>query len=89
VREVSHHAAEVWLPILNIGGQLLIGAGGNLIAGLLIMAIQAFPRRKTKIHVRWNVQLSDGSTRTFEVDGDGESAVEAARIFESSLDADR
>ena len=85
IREVSHHSAEVWLPILNIGLQVLIGAGGNLLATLVALALSPVRKKKVVAHIKWNVQSSDGSTQSFEYSGDSEQAVLAARIFEKGL----
>lgn len=84
-REVSHHAADVWLPILNVGLQVLVGGAGSILAEMLIRVFDSLPRRKTIAHIEWYVQAPDGSVHEFRYDGDSETAVEAARAFERSL----
>jgi hypothetical protein len=84
-REVSHHAADEWLPVANFGLQVLAGGAGNVLAGILMLVFSAIPRRKRVVHIRWNVQGPDGSVHEFEFDGDGEAAIDSARAFERSL----
>lgn len=86
VREVSHHSVEVWLPVAAFGLQVLAGGAGNVLADILLRLISSTPRsRGTVAHIRWNVQAPDGATHEFKFDGDGVTAVEAARAFERSL----
>lgn len=85
VREVSHHGADEWLPVVNFGLQVLAGGAGNVLAVILMRLFDANVRRKTVTHIRWNVQAADGSVHEFAFDGNGENAIEAARAFEHSL----
>jgi hypothetical protein len=87
-REVSHHAADVWLPVAVFGLQVLAGGAGNVLADILMRVLAPIPRRKTVAHISWTVQAPDGSTHEFKFDGDGQTAVEAARAFERSLGYD-
>jgi hypothetical protein len=86
LREVSHHSAEVWLPVAEFGLQVLAGGAGNVLADIIMRVLPPLPRRlKTVAHIRWNVQAPDGSTHEFTFDGDAQSAIEVARVFERSL----
>jgi len=85
VRELSHHAADIWLPVAAFGLQVLAGGAGNILADVLTRVFGSFPRRKTVAHIQWNVQAPDGSTHEFTFDGDAETAIETARAFERSL----
>ncbi|MET3567971.1 hypothetical protein ABIC47_003485 [Leifsonia sp. 563] len=85
VREVSHHAADLWLPIVDFGLQVLAGGAGNVLADVLMRVFGASTRGRTTAHIRWNVQGPDGSVHEFAFDGDGETAIDAARSFERSL----
>lgn len=84
-RELSHHAADVWLPLAAFGLQVLAGGAGNVLADVLMRLFAAYPRRKSVAHIKWDVQAADGSVHEFAFDGDGEAAIEAARVFEHSL----
>jgi hypothetical protein len=81
---VSHFAAEVWLPFLNIGVAVLSGAAGNLLA---TMVEGAFRRtdEKTITHIDWRVKTKDGATHRFKYDGPAKGARSAAQAFEKSL----
>lgn len=86
IREVSHHSADIWLPVAAFGLQVLAGGAGNVLADILIRVIAPSPRGRAIVaHIRWNVQAPDGAAHEFIFDGDSEAAVEAARIFERSL----
>ncbi|GAA1732857.1 hypothetical protein [Microbacterium paludicola] len=84
IREVSHHSAELWLPLAEFGLAVLAGGAGNVLADILTRLMPP-PRRTTTAHIRWKVQGPDGVAHDFSFDGDGETAVEAARAFEHSL----
>jgi hypothetical protein len=83
VDEVSYHAAEEWLPILHIGIDLLVGAGGSLLASLIMKMLGS--DRSVKAHIKWRVKTRDGEVHTFKFDGDRSSAIKAAEIFERSV----
>ncbi len=85
VRELSHHAADIWLPIAEFGLQVLAGGAGNVLSDVLMRVFGAFPRSTAIAHIQWKVQAPDGSTHEFKFDGNGETAVETARAFERSL----
>ena len=85
IREVSHHAAEEWLPVVNFGLQVLSGGAGNVLAGILLHLFGSRGRRKTVVHIKWKAQGKDGAIHKFEFDGDSNTAVEVARAFERSL----
>ncbi|QHC57528.1 hypothetical protein [Rathayibacter sp. VKM Ac-2760] len=85
VREISHHAADVWLPIVAFGIQVLAGGAGNVLADVLMLFFDAIPARKTSVHISWRVEGSDGTTQHFQFDGDSAKAIDAARAFERSL----
>ena len=87
IREVSHHSADIWLPIAEFGVAVLAGGAGNVLADVL-MRVLAPPRRTSTAHIRWKVQGPDGVTHDFTFDGDGDAAVEAARVFEDGLGFD-
>ncbi|MCR2792776.1 hypothetical protein NQ156_06830 [Microbacterium sp. zg.Y625] len=84
IREVSHHSAELWLPLAEFGLAVLAGGAGNVLADIL-MRLMPPPRRSTTAHIRWKVQGKDGVAHDFSFDGDGDAAIEAARAFERSL----
>ena len=86
VRELSYHAADLWLPILEIGRDLLVGAGGNLLAALIVLLIDS--KQNVRAHVKWRVTAPDGTVQTFKYDGDREGAIRAAELFEASLRPD-
>lgn len=83
---VSHFAAELWLPFLNIGVAVLSGAAGNLLA---TMVEGAFRRtdETTITHLDWRVKTKDGVTHRFKYDGPAKGARTAAQAFEKSLQA--
>ncbi|WP_292721928.1 hypothetical protein [Microbacterium sp. 13-71-7] len=85
VREVSHHSSEVWLPVANFGLDVLAGGMGNVLAGILMQLFTHASSRRDKVHIRWNVQASDGTVHEFAFDGDAETGIASARVFERSL----
>lgn len=85
VREISHHAADVWLPLVDFGLQVLAGGAGNVLADVIMRTLGSIPGRRSMAHIRWKVQSPDGSVREFRYDGNAEAAVEVARSFERSL----
>lgn len=85
LREVSHHSADQWLPLLNFGINVLAGGAGNVLAHLLISWFDRGAADRAVVHIRWQAQAADGSVRLFEFDGDSRAAIQAARIFEEGL----
>ena len=83
VREVSYHAAEEWLPVLHFGVDLLVGAGGNLLASLIMKLLDS--GHSVRAHIKWRVKTSDGVIHTFKYDGDRRGAIQAAELFERNL----
>jgi hypothetical protein len=85
LREVSHHSADQWLPLLNFGIDVLAGGAGNVLASLLMSWFDRGAADRAVVHIRWQAQGADGSVRLFEFDGDSRAAIQAAQIFEGSL----
>jgi hypothetical protein len=81
---VSHNAADIWLPIVQVALAMLAGAGGNLISSMIE---KAFKREAgpVRVHIDWRVKEKKGTVHRFKFVGSQKEAVKAAKIFEASL----
>jgi hypothetical protein len=81
---VAHFAAEIWLPILNIGVAVLSGAAGNLLATMVEGAFRKTDKNSLA-HIDWRVKTKKGVIHHFKYDGPAKDAQRAAQRFEDSL----
>lgn len=81
---VAHMAADVWLPILNIGAAVFAGAAGNLLASMIESAFRRTDK-STVAHIDWRVKTRGGTTHRFKYDGPVKGAKSAAKSFEKSI----
>lgn len=84
---VAHMAAEVWLPILNIGAAVFAGAAGNLLASMIESAFRRTDKNAVA-HINWRVKTKNGVTHRFKYDGPVKGAKSAAKSFEKSIRED-
>lgn len=84
----GHFAADVWLPILEIAGSLLLGIAGNLMSQIIIDYIGEAEARRSVLHVEYIITRADGSSETFRADGTGEHVLRALDEFEERIRED-
>ena len=79
---VSHNAANIWSPILQVAQNLLLGTAGGLFS-MLIWDLLGEDEAKSKIlHVEERVIDADGTEHIFKADGKGEDVTKALNEFE-------
>jgi hypothetical protein len=78
-QEVSLNAAEYWVPVLVFAADVGANMAGDLLAGAITRLFGAPLRRRSRLHVRYGQQRSDGSVDFFEAHGDAEKVIEAIR----------
>ncbi|MET0978139.1 MAG: hypothetical protein ABWX63_04920 [Paeniglutamicibacter terrestris] len=80
---LSLHSAELWLPVLEIGGNILLAFGGSLFSDLVKdwLMLKKQPAEETTLHVEFSV-AKDGSVHEFKADGKGVDVLRAMEEFE-------
>lgn len=80
---LSLHSAELWLPVLEIGGNILLAFGGSLFSDLVRdwLVLKKQPADETTLHVEFSVE-KDGSVHEFKADGNGADVLRAMEEFE-------
>lgn len=80
---LSLHSVEIWLPVLAIGGNLLLSIGGGLVSNLIYdwLAIKELPVEETELHVEFRVVKED-STHEFKADGKASNVLRTLKEFE-------
>jgi hypothetical protein len=79
--EVSHKAADIWLPILEIAASLMVGVGTNLLSSLMYDLLGEKRARSGFLHVQW--EIVDGEYHEeFRADGTGTEVLDALDQFE-------
>ena len=80
--EVSHNAADAWLPVLAFSQAVLANIPANIISSIIMNFFGAAGIKRTTLHVKFVVVSSDGSVEKFEAHGPGDDVVEAIDAFQ-------
>ena len=80
---LSLHSAEWWLPVMEIGGSLLMALGGSLASDVVKdwLAINKQPAKDAILHVEFSV-VKDSNVHEFKADGPGDDVLRAMEEFE-------
>jgi hypothetical protein len=79
---VQHNAADVWVPILEVARDLLIGISGGLFTQLIVDWLGSDEAKKSVLHVEYRITDSDGNVKQFKAEGPGNEVLEAIDSFE-------
>lgn len=79
---VEHKVADVFLPILQVTRDVLVGISGGLFAMLIADLLGVEGAKKSILHVEYRIVDSDGSVEEFKAVGAGEEVLEALDSFE-------
>ena len=82
---VSFYAAEIWLPILDFGIQIIAGGLGNLLGDLLHALLGSDSSEKTILHVEFRVKSRKGNKKVFKASGKADDVLKAIETFEREV----
>lgn len=80
--EVSHNAADSWLPVLAFTQAVLATIPANIISTIIMQYFGSLGYRDKNLHVKFIVTAPDGSEENFEAHGPGTKVVEAIDAFQ-------
>jgi hypothetical protein len=84
----SFYAAEVWLPILQFGEQVLINGLGTVLGALLLGLVSDERPKNTILHVEFRVVSQKGNKNTFKASGKVDDVLKAMETFEQEIQDD-
>src|SRR5262245_29205041 len=84
-RYVQHNAADIWVPILEVTRDLLIGISGGLFTQLIVDWLGSDEAKKSILHVEYRIDDSDGNVKQFKAEGPGNEVLEALDSFERQI----
>ena len=84
-RYVQHNAADIWLPILQVTSDLLVGISGGLFTWLILDLLGADEADNSILHVEYRIADSDGNVEEFKASGPGKEVLEALESLERQL----
>jgi hypothetical protein len=82
--QVSHNAADAWLPVLAFAQSVLANIPANILATIIMQYFGEIGHKEKNLHVKFVVTLPDGSERNFEAHGPAQEVVEAINAFQRS-----
>ncbi|SCG34177.1 hypothetical protein GA0070613_6479 [Micromonospora inositola] len=82
--QVSHNAADAWLPVLAFAQSVLANIPANIISTIIMQYFGEVGHKEKNLHVKFVVTSSDGSEHNFEAHGPGQEVVEAINAFQRS-----
>ncbi len=86
---VSHKAADIWLPIIQVSSDLLVGISGGLFTALILDLLGKKDTEESILHVEYEVVDKKGNRRRLRSDGPGPDVIKAIAQFEVSFGAGR
>jgi hypothetical protein len=81
----SFYAAEVWLPVLQFGEQVLNNGLGTVLGALLLGLVGDKKPKNTILHVEFRVERHKGSKNTFKASGKADDVLKAMETFEQKI----
>ena len=84
-RYVGHKAYDVWIPILLLAREILVGVEAGLLVELLKGCFRGHPPEAGVLHVDWRVRTREGDEERIIADGRADEVMEALDAFERRL----
>jgi hypothetical protein len=84
----SFYAAEIWLPILQFGEEILSNGLGGLLGVLLIGLVGERKPKNTILHVEFRVVRRKGGKKTLKASGKADDVLKAMETFEREIQDD-
>lgn len=84
-RYVSLHSAELWLPVINITTDVLIGLGGALLSDLIRdLIFRPEDTESTTLHVEYYIADGEGQVHELKVIGNSDEVYPMIDRFEAN-----
>ncbi|GAA4560484.1 hypothetical protein GCM10023175_70610 [Pseudonocardia xishanensis] len=79
---LAHNAADLWIPVIQVGVDLLVGMSAGLITNMIQRYLDRRKIDQTILHVEYRIVDSDGQVQAIKIDGRGPDVIGALSEFE-------
>jgi hypothetical protein len=79
---LTHNAADLWMPVIQVGIDLVVGMSAGLITNMIQRYLDRRKLEQTILHVDYRIVDGDGQVQAIRIDGRGPDVIEALSEFE-------